>query len=357
MTRSGISKSICTSAAIFLAGGSTICASGVLVDFPTPNRTLLENRPEAFYMYVDRNFEGRKTQPWQGGQYGFVRGPKRRGSDVVMTSWHEGIDIRPLRRDPAGNPIDPIFAVADGRVVHVSDKASASNYGRYVVIEHQIAGSPFYSLYAHLAAIQVKPGDTVRQGGRIGVMGYTGSGLNRERAHLHFEFAFQLSPHFNAWQQRNNPASANVHGNYHGWNLVGTNPAALLVECAQSPGSFNLFSFLRRQPVFFKLELPNSANLNLLRNYPWLVDRADAPASPPPAWTISFTRYGTPVRAEPLNRTVPGPRVSWVEETSVSPGEATRSLLAGTHASPTIGRSGRTLLSILYAAPDGTSPY
>ena len=48
-----------------------IQASGLiaapLIDFPTANRALVEGRPQDFYMYVDRNFEGVQTKPWQGG--------------------------------------------------------------------------------------------------------------------------------------------------------------------------------------------------------------------------------------------------------------------------------------------------
>ena len=48
-----------------------------LFDWPTENRALLEGRPQDFYMYVNRNFEGEETTPWEGGSFGFVRGPHR----------------------------------------------------------------------------------------------------------------------------------------------------------------------------------------------------------------------------------------------------------------------------------------
>lgn len=37
----------------------------IAVRFPTSNTALLNDRPQDFYMYVDRNFEGQKSQPWQ----------------------------------------------------------------------------------------------------------------------------------------------------------------------------------------------------------------------------------------------------------------------------------------------------
>src|SRR5258708_2819765 len=60
---------------------------------PTDNDALLRGKPEEFYMYVDRNFEGEATKPWEGGQYGYFRGPVRVGSQVVFMHFHEGIDI------------------------------------------------------------------------------------------------------------------------------------------------------------------------------------------------------------------------------------------------------------------------
>ena len=48
-----------------------------------------------FYQSVDRDYDGAKSAPWEGGQYGFVRDPKGSGGGVIYTRFHEGIDIRP----------------------------------------------------------------------------------------------------------------------------------------------------------------------------------------------------------------------------------------------------------------------
>ena len=131
---------------------SGVLPASPLVDFPVENHALATGNPEAFYMYVDRTFEGKKSSPWQAGQFGYVRNPRRDANgEIVFTRLHEGIDIRPLRRDAKGNPLDPILAAAPGRIVHVNDQPGASNYGRYVVIEHLWDGCRYYTLYAHLA--------------------------------------------------------------------------------------------------------------------------------------------------------------------------------------------------------------
>ena len=84
--------------------------------------------PQNFYQYVDRNFEGQNSKSWEGGQYGFVRDPRRFGADILYTRFHEGIDIRPLRRSPDGEPQDVVGAIAGGELVYVNLQPGASNY-------------------------------------------------------------------------------------------------------------------------------------------------------------------------------------------------------------------------------------
>ena len=49
--------------------------SDLVFRLPTDNETLFTTGGDDYYMYVDRNFEGEKTRPWQGGTYGMVRNP------------------------------------------------------------------------------------------------------------------------------------------------------------------------------------------------------------------------------------------------------------------------------------------
>src|SRR5215468_8792472 len=104
---------------------------------PTENDALFSGDGPAFYQYIERDYNGVKSTPWEGGQYGFVRDPKSTGGGLVYTRFHEGIDIRSVHRDPNGEPLDEVRAVADGQVVHVSVVAGYSNYGKYIVIEHR----------------------------------------------------------------------------------------------------------------------------------------------------------------------------------------------------------------------------
>ena len=158
---------------LFLSGcflflwSASYLAADIAVRFPTSNTALLNDRPQDFYMYVDRNFEGQKSQPWQAGAYGFTRTLVRTQAGPVATKFHEGIDIKPLKRDAAGVPLDDVHPVAGGIVVHASANPAHSNYGRYVVIEHRLKDGPLYSLYAHLASVNCREGDQVGTGNVI----------------------------------------------------------------------------------------------------------------------------------------------------------------------------------------------
>ena len=194
----GKSFPLLTGILLFLWGMPFLMAD-IVVRFPTENTALLDNRPQDFYMYVDRNFEGKKSQPWEAGAYGFTRTLVRTQAGLVAVKFHEGIDIKPLRRDASGTPLDDVHPVAGGTVVHASANPTHSNYGRYVVIEHQLKDGPLYSLYAHLASVSCRKGDRVGTGNVIGKLGYSGVGLNKTRAHVHLELCLKLQDDFENW--------------------------------------------------------------------------------------------------------------------------------------------------------------
>lgn len=315
-----------------------------LFDWPTENRALLKGRPQDFYMYVNRNFEGVESKPWEGGAFGFVRGPQRQSGEIVYTSLHEGIDIAPVHRDASGNPLDDILASAAGRVVHASHEPGASNYGRYVVIEHALEGGRVYTLYAHLAEISVEPGRRVAQGERIGRMGFSGDGIDRERSHLHFEIAVLLSEQFEVWHRRHFAGSPNKHGLFNGLNLAGIDPAPILLESARDP-SFSLAKHLRGREAFFKITLPADSALPLIRRHPWLAPDGE-PASPP-AWTLAFTSHGFPVEARASLEATDAPKLSWIGETRFAYHHATRGLVAGPPGAARLSDSGKRFVQLL----------
>src|ERR1700722_8053850 len=278
---------------------------------PTENDGLFTGNFAEFFQYVQRDFDGQVSQPWEGGQYGFVRDPRRFGSQVIYTRFHEGIDIRPLHRDSAGEPEDVIHAIAAGTVVYANPVAGNSNYGRYVVIEHHLDGFPYYSLYAHLKTISANIGDAVSQGSPIAIMGHTGEGIDRERAHVHLELNLLLNSHFSDWYQRNHAADVDRHGIYNGINLAGIDIGRFYLELQKDPG-LTVAAFVQRGEPWYRVLVPVSPRMDLTERYTWLLEGvADAPAC-----EISFDRTGLPLKVRGSNEHPTQPTVVWVHSSA-----------------------------------------
>ncbi|MBO0695251.1 MAG: M23 family metallopeptidase [Verrucomicrobia bacterium] len=311
---------------------------------PTDNDALFSGGGAAFYQHIERNYKGVKSTPWEGGQYGFVRDPTDTPGGVVYTRFHEGIDIRPVHRDANGEPLDEVRAIADGKVVHANPVAGHSNYGKYIVIEHRWNGSNYYSLYGHLSSIAVQPGETVKRGQRIAVMGYTGTGLNRERAHLHLELNMMLSDQFDAWYNtffRNDP---NHNGIYNGMNLIGLDIARLYLALHKNP-TLTIPEFLSREEPFYKVTLPKSRHFELPKFYPWM--RATEGRSEKSSWEVSFAQSGVPLRIESSDKKVKQPELSYIKKSSVDYSHLTRDIVSGHGANAHLTDYGRQLMRLL----------
>ncbi len=310
---------------------------------PTGNEGLLRGRPESFYMFVDRTFEKEISTPWEGGGYGYVRGPVRVGARMELMHFHEGIDIAPLKRDANGEPLDEVRSISHGRVVHCSDVPGASNYGRYVVIRHDWGQGALYSLYAHLGKILTKAGDTVGPGTPVGVMGYTGAGIDRRRAHLHLELNLFLNSRFAEWHDANFRGSPNKHGVFNGLNFAGLDIASLYLARQKNP-TLTVAEFVTAQQPAFKVLVPRRGELELLRNYPWLGEGAPSPS---PSWELSFNGGGLPLRIRPAPDPVPGPKASWVRNENIPAGYHTRGYLSGSASKFTLTASGLRYVQLI----------
>jgi peptidoglycan LD-endopeptidase LytH len=203
---------------IWLALGSGVVGiARIDFVFPTPNQAWASGKLASF---VQPTVSG---DP-ESGLFGCVR--------TGGTQFHEGLDIRPTSRDRQGEATDPIFAAMDGVVRHVSLSPGKSSYGRYIVIEHPDQSPAVYTLYAHLARVEVdvRPGSRVRRGQTIATMGRSAGGyaIPKDRAHLHFEIGLRLSDNFQSWYDWRKFGSANDHGLYNGMNLLGVDPLDFL---------------------------------------------------------------------------------------------------------------------------------
>ncbi len=310
---------------------------------PTDNDAIFRGGGSDFYQYVTRDFKGEKSTPWEGGQYGFVRDPVETPNGLIYTRFHEGIDIRPMHRDANGEPLDEVRAIADGTIVYVNTVAGYSNYGRYIVVEHRWDGASYYSLYGHLSSPLVRPGTKVNRGDVLGIMGYTGEGLDKERAHVHLELNLMLSRRFESWYEffvKNDP---NHHGIYNGINLMGIDSARLYLALRENP-SLTIPEFLAHEEVFYKVTLPKTRNFELLQRYPWLLHGADKSAA---SWEVSFNRAGVPLKIESASSSVSAPTLSYVRKGSGSYSGLTRGVINGSGSKAIFSENGDHLMRLL----------
>ena len=81
---------------------------------------------------------------------------------------------------------DPVYCVANGRVVKVDDRAEPTQWGKVLVIAHTLPSDDIvYSVYAHVQKILVNKGDVVSLGQKVATIG-DANGYYLNAAHLHF---------------------------------------------------------------------------------------------------------------------------------------------------------------------------
>ncbi len=155
-------------------------------------------------------YYGTHQPPMPIRRFGVVLGSPLHGAPRVVSSWlgaerdggarrHRGVDVE-------SSLGEPIVAVADGRVSFAGvdfpggaqhrnmtpdeiaevPRAAMGNGGRYVCINHRPAeGGYLRSCYMHMEDVEVRWGQHVERGERLGTVGRTG--MRSSAAHLHFE--------------------------------------------------------------------------------------------------------------------------------------------------------------------------
>lgn len=306
---------------------------------PTDNEKIFED-PPAFYMHTNRWEDGVNLKLWRGGKYGFVRNKLTTQIGIVFTRLHEGIDVRPVERDEKGNPLDEVKAISEGVVAYVNPESWRSNYGKYVVIRHEWEEGDFFTLYAHLATTEVSTGMKVSTGTSLGLMGYTGSGLDRERAHLHMELAFMLSERFSEY------SPDNVHDNYNGQNLIGIDIGRFYEEHQKNP-RLSVKEFLSGEEPYFKVRLATSERPCLLRRHPWLEEKGEVSDDDIKGWEITFARSGVPLSMARQNESSDYARVTWVKTVDTNHSYMTQGRLSGMGGKAKLSSKGHRYIQLI----------
>jgi murein DD-endopeptidase MepM/ murein hydrolase activator NlpD len=259
----------------------------VEIVWPTPLPAWSEGRPRGEILQ-----HAGSGDPESGG-FGGVR--------TGGTQFHEGIDIKPLKRDRKGEPSDAVFAAMAGVVRHIARVAGNSSYGRYVVLEHPELDLPVYTLYAHLAQIapELRAGDQVTIGQPLGTMGHTADRyvIPPDRAHLHFEIGVRMTDQFQAWYDARKFGSRNAHDVWNGMNLMGVDPLDFFEQWrAKKVDSFAEYFARMETAVVVRIATPRVPDF--VRRYPALVSEP-LPMSVG-GWEVRFNATGVPFSWRPL---------------------------------------------------------
>ncbi len=272
---------------LMMALGQAAAALGQPFSLPTPNQAIFEPGKETDY------FTPTVSRTWPSGTFGCVR----------SEGWqmHEGIDIKCTQRDAKGEPVDPVSAAADGTVVYFNAKPGLSNYGNYIVMQHEIDQLTMYTLYAHLRQMAegLSVGQAKKTGEIIATMGRTSNtsqGISRERAHLHFEICLLANPNFSAWYKKICRDNEMI-------TAGGTARTSL----ASIPGSSSSVSE-RPEPGSRRSVCGNSSVDNRYSTACWFTRRTSNGPSATPAWSIRpphpmpspVTRYHWILMASPF---------------------------------------------------------
>ncbi len=258
------------------------------LSWPTPNPAWADGRPLAELLQ-----HAGSGDPESGG-FGGVRSGG--------TQFHEGIDIKCLNRDRAGEPTDNVLAALAGVVRHVNAAAGDSSYGRYIVLEHPDETPAVYTLYAHLSrmAPEVREGIRVSRGQVLGVMGHSSGGymIPKDRAHLHFEIGVMITRDFQTWYERQKFGSRNDHGMWNGKNLMGIDPLALFNEW-RAHRINSVGDFFARTETAVRLRIATHRTPDFVARYPALMTKVP-PLGVVAGWEIKFDWTGVPVAWTPL---------------------------------------------------------
>ena len=269
--------------------GQYLQANTFALSWPTPNPSFAKGL--GYHAFLQKTGPGKD---FSSGAFGCVRNNGYK--------FHEGLDLFPIKTNGQGHAEDSVFAAMNGTVMHISHSASASAYGKYIVLEHGNFAPVLYTLYAHLAQISkgLKIGSKVETATALGKMGNSASfHIPLNRSHLHFEVGLRLSDQFNKWYNRKKFKTKNKHGNFNGYNLVGFDPIHFY-------SSFQKTSFL--SPIQYMESLPVVTKVRVAASFTPFIARQNLSLNsniesrlPVRSWICSFGPFGIPLLFEASN--------------------------------------------------------
>lgn len=169
--------------------GSLLSGQPYVFDFSSANPRTLEYDPADFAQFQQLVFDELQAsgREWGIGVYLEERRSVLRLYPQMIEQgrvYHAGLDIVV----PQGCQL---FAPLDAVVYATGRESGVGNYGGYVVLQHQLADSVFYSLYGHLdSAHRVQPGAQVSAGECFAAIG-SGQDSGGWFTHTHLQIVTQ----------------------------------------------------------------------------------------------------------------------------------------------------------------------
>ena len=253
--------------------------------WPTENDCFFSNAP--LEKFIQPTASGNVVS----GTFGFVRNNG--------TRFHEGIDVKSVKRNRRNHPEDNVLAVLDGTVAYINKSSGKSSYGIYVILEHSIENLHYYTLYAHLSCVDnnLKIGKKIAQKTIIGKIGNTScSKIPLNRAHLHFEIGVKLGTDksFANWYNNQKFKQNNFHGEWNGLNLIGLDP----IDFFRSKQNF--LNYLKSQEIAISLKIKSPKILTFIEKNKSLISVQPDPIKKLTGWQVNFNQLGMPISFFPL---------------------------------------------------------
>ena len=151
------------------------------------------SKPDLLQEFIDRKLE-ESGKPYAAGGYSEDRQIYRmsqvfdgENEEDEPRSIHLGIDLWL----EAGTGVN---AVLDGAIHSMANNDSFGDYGPTIILEHEIDGLRFYTLYGHLSRKSLKgkkPGSQISRGDNIGWLGKPKENVGWP-PHLHFQVILDM---------------------------------------------------------------------------------------------------------------------------------------------------------------------
>jgi hypothetical protein len=137
--------------------------------------------------------------------------------------------------------------------------------------------------------------------------------------------------------------SLNLHGNFNGMNLAGSDVARFFLEHRKNP-ELRFSEFIASTPVYFKVTVPSKGTPDFVTRHPWMLRGTPANAA---SWEISFSATGMPVAFTPGVRRVDGPVITAIRPSAIPHRYLTRNLVSGQENRATLTQGGKQLVTLL----------